>query len=58
MEENARNESPEDSMFRHIESQNEEISALKKQIADLEEEIMMLKKAAIALAKEIPEKAE
>ena len=34
MEENARNESPEDSMFRHIESQNEEISALKKQIAD------------------------
>lgn len=58
MEENARNESPEDSMFRHIEKQNEEISALKKQIADLEEEIVMLKKAAIALAKQIPEPAD
>lgn len=51
MKENARNMTPEDSMFRHIEKQNEEISALKQQISDLEDEIFMLKKAAIILAK-------
>ena len=54
MEENARNESPEDTMFRSIDKQNEEISALKQIISDLQDEIDMLKKAAIALSKQLP----
>ena len=54
MEENARNESPEDTMLRSIDKQNEEISALKQTISELQEEIDMLKKAAIALAKQLP----
>ena len=55
MEESARNVSPEDSMFRHIEEQNEEISDLKQLVSDLRDEIDMLKKAAIALSKQIPD---
>jgi transposase-like protein len=54
MEENAKNETPEDSMLRNIDKQNEEIADLKKQISELQEEIDMLKKAAIAFAKMIP----
>lgn len=54
MEENARNESPEDTMLRSIDKQNEEISALKQIISDLQDEIDMLKKAAIALSKQLP----
>ena len=54
MEENARNESPEDTMLRSIDKQNEEISALKQIISDLQDEIGMLKKAAIALSKQLP----
>lgn len=54
MEENAKNETPEDSMLRSIDKQNEEIADLKKQISELQEEIDMLKKAAIAFAKMIP----
>jgi len=54
MEENAKKETPEDSMLRSIDKQNEEIADLKKQISELQEEIDMLKKAAIAFAKMIP----
>jgi transposase-like protein len=54
MEENAKKETPEDSMLRSIDRQNEEIAALKQQISELHEEIDMLKKAAIAFAKLIP----
>ena len=54
MEENAEKETPEDSMLRSIDKQNEEIADLKKQISELQEEIDMLKKAAIAFAKMIP----
>ena len=55
MKKSKKNESPEDSMFRHIEKQNEEISDLKQRIADLEDEIDMLKKANILLSKQIKE---
>ncbi len=51
--ETAKNETHEDSLFRHIEKQNEEISNLKQKISELEDEIEMLKKSNILLSKQI-----